>query len=264
MKIIFVIGPSGVGKSSFIEREYAGKEAFCIFNIAKKAKKLFGSYHALEDENQELEAINESSQDAFFALMEDKDLVVEYLADGFDDGLFALCKKAKSLGIRTEIITLTADADTAWERVQKAGPDYFPSAKLKEDTEMVLMGVLEDIEFNLDFERICEVVGEGGSINFYRFKKEGEDRFFFTTNEEGFFDFKPEFAFEEIEGVNYLEEFEDFSSAFQSLLKKYQLFRLFPLEVHPEYKNEFQRAYQHFLEMGGEKENQSQWNIILN
>lgn len=264
MKITFVIGPSGVGKSTFIAQEYAEKEKYSIFNIANKAKRLFGSYSALEDEAKVLEAINQSAQEAFLDLMDKKELIVEYPAEGYDDGLFALCKKAKSLGIRTRIITLNWDMPEVLDRVDYPESEYFPTAKLKDETEMVLMDILDDIRFNLDFLRIAEVGGEGGSINFYRFKKEGEDRFFFTTNEEGFFDFKPVFAFEEKEGVNYLEDFGDFSSAFQSLLKKYPLFRLFPLEVHPEYKNEFQRAYQHFLEMGGEKENQSQWNIILN
>ncbi|KPQ10802.1 MAG: hypothetical protein HLUCCX10_15570 [Algoriphagus marincola HL-49] len=264
MKITFIIGPSGVGKSSFISQEYAGRAEYCIFNIAQKAKELFGSFSALDDEDKEIETLNEVSQDAFFALMDGKELVVEYLADGFDDGLFTLCKKAKLLGIRTEIITLTTDEKLAWERVKHAGADYFPSVEIKEETEMVLMNILEDVEFNLDFVRICEVGAEGGSINFYRFRKDGIVRFFFTTIEEGFFDFKPDFAFEELEGVNYLEEFEDFPSAFQRLFEKYPVFRLYPLEVHADYKNEFREAYQHFLETEAEEENQSAWNIILN
>jgi hypothetical protein len=264
MKITFIIGPSGVGKSNFISQEYAGRAEYCIFNIAQKAKELFGSFSALDDEDKEVETLNKASKEAFFALMDGKELVVEYHTDGFDDGLFALCRKAKSLGIRTEIITLTGDEKVAWELSKHVEADCFPSAKVKEETEMVLMNALEDVEFNLDFIHICRIGSEQGNINFYHCKKEGMDRFFFTTDESGFFDFDKVFAFEEMEGVTYLEEFEDFAAAFQRLLEKYPIFRLHPLEVHEDYKQEFRKAYHQFLEIDKEEENQSEWNIILN
>jgi hypothetical protein len=264
MKITFVIGPGGVGKSSFIEREYAGKKEVCIFNISRKAKELFGSYEAMDDGNRELQAINESCSEAFMALMEEEEVVVEYYSDGFDDGLFALINKAKSLGIRTNLITLTCDADVAWERVQKAGADYFPSAKMKEDTELVFMGVLEDVEFNLDFDRICEIGVEEGTISFFRFKKGNQDRFFFTTDETGYFDFEPAYEFEKREGVNYIREFDGFKEAFVALLEKYPIFVLVPLEVHPRYKSEFRTAFQNFLSGKQALKPNENWHQYLN
>ena len=113
MKITFVIGPYGVGKSTFIAHEFAKKEQYSIFNIAKKAKGLFAGYTALEDETKVIEAINQSAQKAFLDVMDEKELIVKYPADGDDDVLLALCKKAKSLEIRTQIITLTCDATVA-------------------------------------------------------------------------------------------------------------------------------------------------------
>ncbi|MCS5490546.1 hypothetical protein [Algoriphagus limi] len=264
MKITFIIGPSGVGKSSYIEREYAGKKEVCIFNISRKARELFGTYEAMDDGDKELQAINESCSEAFMALMDGNEVVVEYYTDGYDEGLFSLCNKAKSLGIRTEVITITTDADVAWERVQKAGRDYFPSSRIKEDTEMVLMGVLEDVEFNLDFERICEIGAEGGTINFYRFKKGNQDRFFFTTDESGYFDFEPDYDFEKMFGVNYIEEFDDFKEAFSALLEKYPIFRLYPLGINEKYKREFKEAYQDFLKQEGTIEEDPTWDHHLN
>lgn len=264
MKILFVIGPTGVGKSTFIEQEYAGKKNICIFNIARKAKELYGSFKAMDNEDCELNAINKSCSEAFFALMDEKTVVVEYHADGFDDGLFALIKKARSLCIPTEIIALTVEVGEALERVSHAGLDYFPSVKMKEDTELVFMGVLEDVEFNLDFERICEIGAEGGSINFYRFKKEDGERFFFLTDESGFFDFEPSYEIDKKEGVTYLEEFPDFDSAFEKLLEKYPIFRLFPVEVNPKFKGKFRAAFQHFLSLEPSNEANPFWNESLN
>ncbi len=264
MKVIFVIGATGVGKSTYIEREFAGKEQICIFNIARKAKELYGSFEAMQNGDCELNAINKSCNDVFFALMEGKDVVVEYHTDGFDDELFALIKKARSLRIATEIIALTADVEVALDRVSRAGSDYFPSAKIKEDTELVFMGVLEDVEFNLGFERICEIGAEGGSINFYRFKKEGRERFFFVTDETGFFDFEPSYEIDKKEGVNYLEEFSDFDSAFEKLLEKYPIFRLFPVEINPKFKGKFRAAFQYFLSLEPSNETNSFWNESLN
>lgn len=264
MKITFIIGPSGVGKSSFIEREYAGKERVCIFNIARKAKELFGNYEAMKDSARELQIINESCREAFFTLMDGEEVVVEYYSNGFDDGLFAMCKKANSIGIRTELITLTCDADVAWERVQKAGPDYFSSAKIKEDTEMLFLGVLEDVEFNMDFDRICEVGAEGGTISFFRFRKGNEDRFFFNTDESDTFDFEPKNELDKIKGVNYVREYGTFSDAFAALLDTYPIFSLVPLKVHAGYQSEFRKAYQKFL--NGEQAflSNHDWNQHLN
>lgn len=264
MKITFVIGPGGVGKSSFIEREYAGKEQVCIFNIARKARELFGSYEAMDEGDREIQAINASCNEAFLALMDGEEVVVEYYSDGYDDGLFALFKKAKSLGIRTELITLTCDAAVAWERVQKAGEDYYPSAKVKEDTEMVFMGVLEDVEFNLDFDQICEIGAGRNTVHFFRFKKENQDRFFFTTDETGYFDFEPAYSFEKKEGVEYIEEFSNFAEAFAALLRRYPIFNLVPLQVHDRYKAEFQVAYQQFLNGQQSFAAHENWTHLLN
>jgi broad-specificity NMP kinase len=265
MKIIFVTGPSGVGKTTFIQKKFSQESHIHIFDLSLKAKELFGSYEALDHESQSVKVYNEASSEAFFALIEDgKDVVAEYLTDGYDDELFALINKAHAVGLRPEVITLTADADTAWERVQHAGSDYFPAAKSKEITAEILMGVLEDFELNQDFEKICEVGGEGGTISFYRYVRGGENRFFFSTDETALFDFKPEFEFEQIEGVNYVEEFSNFPEAFQALLEKYPIFRLVPIEVNPNYKSEFKEAYHRFLELEGSDFEETSWHQHIN
>lgn len=263
MKITFVIGPSGTGKTTYIRQNYPVSDQLAMFDPVGKSWELFQDFKALEDDRS-CDVYNKSSEEAFFALMEGKDLVVEYCANGEDDELFSVINQAKKAGLRTEVIFLTADADIAWERVKSAGPTYFSSCKIKEDTLEVLSGVIGDYVFNQGFEKICEVGSEGGSISFFRYKKEELDVFFFTTDETAFFEFAPEFEFEKIPDVAYTEEFSNFRDAFEALLEKYPIFRLYPLDVSPTYKREFKEAYQSFLKVENPENEDSEWIKHLN
>lgn len=263
MKIIFVIGPSGTGKTTYIRQNYPVSDQLAVFDLVGKSWELFQDFKALEDDRS-CDVYNKSSEEAFFALMDGKDLVVEYCANGEDDELFSVINQVKKAGLSTELIFLTADAKVAWERVQTAGSSYFSSCQIKEDTLEVLSGVIGDYVFNQDFEKICEVGSEGGSISFFRYKKEDRDVFFFTTDETALFGFVPEFEYEKEPGVAYIEEFSNFRDAFQALLEKYPIFRLYPLEVSPTYKREFQEAYQSFLKMEDSENEDSEWMKFLN
>lgn len=263
MKIIFVIGPSGTGKTTYIRKNFPVSDQLEVLDLAGKSWELFQDFKALEDDRI-YDVYNESSHEAFIALMDGKDLVVEYGADGEDEELFSMINQVKEAGLRTEVIFLTADADIAWERVQKAGPNYFSSCQIKEETLEVLSGVIGDYVFNQDFEKICEVGSEGGSISFFRYKKEERDVFFFTTNETALFEFAPEFEFEKEPGVAYTGEYQNFGDAFQALLEKYPIFRLYPLEVSSTYKREFKEAYQSFLKVENSDNEDSEWIKHLN
>ena len=245
MKITFVIGPSGTGKTTYIRKNYLVSDEVAVFDLAGKSWELFRDFKALEDDRI-YDVYNESSHEAFIALMDGKDLVVEYCADGEDEELFSMINQVKKAGLRTEVIFLTADADIAWKRVQAAGPTYFSSCLIKEDTLEVLSGVIGDYVFNQDFEKICEVGSEGGSISFFRYKKDEQDVFFFSTDETALLEFAPEFESEKEPNVAYTDEFHNFGDAFEALLEKYPIFRLYPLEVSPTYKKEFKEAYQSF------------------
>lgn len=263
MKIIFVIGPSGTGKTTYIRQNYPVSDQLAVFDLVRKAWELFQDFKALEDDRS-CDVYNKSSEEAFFALMDGKDLVVEYCADGNDDELFSVINQAEKAGLRTKVIFLTADADIAWKRVQVAGPTYFSSCQVKEDTLEVLSGVIGDYIFNQDFEKICEVGSDGGSISFFRYKKNEQDVFFFTTDETALFEFAPETEFEKEPGVAYKDEYHNFGDAFQALLEKYPIFRLYPLEVSSTYKREFKEAYQSFLKMENMENEDSDWMKFLN
>ncbi len=263
MKITFVIGPSGTGKTTYIRQNYPVSDQLAVFDLAGKSWELFQDFKALKDDRS-CDVYNKSSEEAFFALMDGKDLVVEYCADGEDEALFSVINQGKKAGFSTEVIFLTVDAKIAWERVQKAGPSYFSSCRIKEDTLEVLSGVIGDYVFNQDFEKICEVSSEGGSISFFRYKKEDQDVFFFVTDETALFEFAPESEFEKTPDVSYTVEFHNFEDAFEALLEKYPIFRLYPLEVCPTYKREFKEAYQSFLKVENPENEDAEWIKYLN
>jgi predicted kinase len=264
MKIIFVIGPQGSGKPSYVQKNYPLSDQVSVFDLSLTSLELFGDYQALEDDEQSSEVYNQSSEKAFFALMDGKDLVVEYPTDGFDEEMFSIINQAKKAGLRTEVIALTVDPEVAWERVQKADSSYYSSGQIKEETIEVLGSVIEDYVFNQDFEKICEIGSEGGSISFFRCQKEGKDVFFFSTEDNSLFEFAPDYAFEKMEGVAYLEEFDNFKDAFEALLEKYPIFRLYPLEVSPNYRSEFKEAYHSFLETEKKENTDENWITFLN
>lgn len=257
MKIIFIIGASGTGKSSFIRKNYPESDQLVVFDLAATSLELFKDFQALKDDRA-VDVYNKLSGRAFFALIDGKDLVVEYCADGHDNELFSVINQAGKAGLRTEVICLTVDADVAWERIQKADSTYFCSCLIKEETLEILSDVLDDYVFNQGFEKICEVGSEGGSISFFKYKKGDRDVFFFSTDETALIEF------EKKPGVAYTDEFSNFQDAFAALLEKYPIFRLYPLEVSPRYKREFKEAYQKFLSLEKQEFETESWNHLLN
>jgi len=90
------------------------------------------------------------------------------------------------------------------------------------------------------------------------------DVFFFSTEENSLFEFAPDYAFEKMEGVAYLEEFDNFKDAFEALLEKYPIFRLYPLEVSPNYRREFKEAYHSFMQEEKQENTDKNWITFLN
>ncbi|MFD2202334.1 AAA family ATPase [Shivajiella indica] len=247
-KIIFVTGAPGTGKSTYIKKRFSDAENFYVFDMAMESQKIFGNYDALENEDI-VEIYNNLSENGLLALLDGKDLIVEYCAIGFDEDLFGIISLAHNMGIQTELIFLDVDAEVAWKRILDSEKDYFPSLELKEPTIEILQSILEDFEFNQDIEQICELGSDNGNIQFFKRKNEDGDLYFYHTSQTDFFDFEPEFEFEKKDGVNYLKQFMNFEDAFNHLMESFGIFRLYPVQVNEKYKRDFQTAYQKQLSL---------------
>lgn len=265
-KIIFVTGAPGTGKSTFIEKNYREKKTYYVFDLAKISLKLFGDFGALEDDRI-IDIYNKACGSGMEALMDNKVLVVEYcLGTDYDDDFISLIKEAKFMGIRTEIIQLTVDANGAWARTERARQDksYYPSYKLREDNLEILSEILDSFSLSQTLDVICEIGGEGGSIKFYRIENNGKERFFFLTNESALFEFEPELECDKISDIDYLNEYDGIEEAMAGLMEKYPIFELYPLSMHKEYAEVFKKAYLKHLKTHERGHNTEYWEKFLN
>jgi len=243
MKIIFVTGAPGTGKSHYIQNHYRDTQRSYILDMALQSKKLYGNMDAISDGSKIAAIYNTLSEEALFALFDGLDLIVEYCVTGYDGDLITLVKEARTIGIHTELIAISLDSEIAQHRIQTASPDYYPSLEIKDATIEILQGVLESYGMNQDFEEICEIESDESVISFFKAVREGKECFFYNTDPKAYFDFEPEFEFEKIEGVNYLKEFDNFNEAFDSLLETNSIFDLHPLKVNIIYENKLKEYF---------------------
>ena len=265
-KIIFVTGAAGTGKSTYIQNRFADSEKFYVFDMALESKKLFGDFGAIADDDLIVDIYNSLSEDAMFALLDDLDMVVEYCTDGHDDDLFALVKEARIIGLPTEIIHLTIDSGEAIDRLALAKNNslYFPSQKFKEDSLIILSGVMESYAMNRGFEVVCELATGEETVKLFRIISGEEEQFFYMSNDAVSFDFEPQFEFEKMTGVNYVKQFLRFTDAFENLQKEYPVFSLTPVNINANYKSKFRKAYQKLLDGKNAKMPSKTWDQFLN
>lgn len=265
-KLIFVTGAAGTGKSTYIQNRFADSEKFYVFDMALESKKVFGSFGAIADDDLIVDIYNSLSEDAMFALLDDLDMVVEYCTDGYDDDLFALVKEARIIGLPTEIIHLTIDSGEAIDRLALAKNNslYFPSQKFKEDSLIILSGVMESYAMNRGFEVVCELAAGEETVKLFRIVSGEEEQFFYMSNDAVSFDFEPQFEFEKMTGVNYVKQFHRFTDAFENLQKEYPVFSLTPVNINANYKSKFRKAYQKLLDGKNAKMPSKTWDQFLN
>ncbi|WP_194777073.1 DEAD/DEAH box helicase family protein [Pararhodonellum marinum] len=264
-KIIFVTGAVGSGKSTYIRNHYQDQDGYFIFDMVQESIRLFCRPDALTEGDHVLDIYNSLSERGMFALLDGLQLVVEYCISGYDEGLMAILAQAKSAGLRTEWIHLDTELEIAKKRIEKAGKSYCSSENVQDETLEILEGVIETYLFNIDFEEICEVGTGSGCIKFFRKGCDGKNVYFFLSNETTLFDFEPKFEYEKFEGANYVEEFEDFQQALNSLLAKHDIFCLIPLKVNQNYKAKLKQTFKDYLKGGNSNaERSSKWLALLN
>jgi hypothetical protein len=108
---------------------------------------------------------------------------------------------------------------------------------------------------------ILEVGGDGGSIKFIQ----NGSTYFYTTDETAMMDLLPgEFNIEDLTSASI--GFTSFDDALKSLINKYPLFSLYPLTIHPEYRQRISEYFIRYLETADDQfaYGVDNWNYILN
>ena len=234
-KIIFVIGIPGAGKSTYIRDRYLDEEKYCVIDMAAESVRSFGNLEPLKDEDygeDRLTIINSMTDKGFFALLDGKDLVVEHNVVGEDlDELFDLVQKANVLGFHTEWIHLHVEQKVAQMRIQSAGDAYFFSEALALDVLMVLGGILEDYQLNVQLEELAEFKGPSGRIQLFK-KDEGEGSYYFFVEERSYYSgFK---SIEDLQGEGMggcMVLYNDFKGALGAIFEQYEFDELYLVSV---------------------------------
>jgi hypothetical protein len=106
---------------------------------------------------------------------------------------------------------------------------------------------------------ILEVGSEGGSVTLYKIG----NQYFYSTNESTLADLLDES--EDIEYKSRSPKFDSFDLAMKSLMAKYRLFSLHPIEVNPDFKKKIIKYYEEFLINYGEKDfwGKDNWDSVL-
>lgn len=130
VKIIYVAGERGAGKSTFITDNYQGEEFF-ILNMGKESK-------MAEDTSEKDEAIdilceifNRSMDGLMEAYFDEKTIVIEIcVGTENDESFIELVNQGKIGGATSELVMLDCDYDERMARITKTetNEDYFSSA----------------------------------------------------------------------------------------------------------------------------------------
>lgn len=263
-KILFVTGPKGVGKTTFIAKHFAKKDEYFVLDLCRISQDLFGTMAAFGDDRL-ADIYNQATEEAMDALMEDKVLVVEYGLSGYDDDFVALVKAAKSNGFRVEIDQITAEKDLVSARMmdRRGAEDFLPFDRFKEDLLEILSGIIECMAFNHDWERICHLSGPGVSVDFFKADQDGRTMYFFVTEEKKYFVFDGAREDLELAGVDVVQMYRSFPEALESLQEKIPLAGLYPSQIKDGYLKTVKDAYQKYLSTSPVI-SAKDWEIFLN
>lgn len=262
--ILFVTGPVGVGKTTFIAKYFANREGYFVLDLCRISQDLFGTVAAFGDDRL-ADIYNQATEEAMDALMEDKVLVVEYSLSGYDDEFVALVKAAKSNGFRVEIDQITADKDLASARMmdRRGAEDFLPFDRFKEDLLEILSGIIECMAFNHDWERVCHLSGPDVSVDFFKTEQGGRSTYFFVTEEKKYFVFDQRRDDAELDNVEIVHRYGSFREALAALQEKVPLVGLYPSHIKDGYLKAVKEAYQKHLSPSVTI-NAQEWEICLN
>lgn len=106
---------------------------------------------------------------------------------------------------------------------------------------------------------ILEAGADGGSVRLFQIK----NYFLYATDESTLKEFIPELTDEELKSKSGI--FTSFAQAMESLLEKFPIFSLYPLYVHPDFKNVIIPYYQKFCSKYKKRENRGngEWDHLL-
>lgn len=264
--ILFVTGDVGAGKSTFIEKNFAGRDGYFVFDLEKICMNLFGTVEAFEDDR--LACIyNQATNLAMDALMDGMILVVEYcLTDAYDDDFVSLVKYAKQNGSRIELVQMTTDQAKIAQRLghSSARLEMKSSRHIRNHLIEILNGIVECLGINNEMETVLQLAWEGGSVSLCKFMEDSVEHYFYVSNEITLFDFLEEGGSENFPGIDQVYKFDSFDKALKDLDSNFDIYSLYPVKIHEDYLKQFKSYYLKHLKIGNHPFDKPVWQKFLN
>lgn len=129
----------------------------------------------------------------------------------------AMLKEAKTSGLPTEMVQLTAEDQAVKDRLSTKTDEYYSSTPLRELNLELLDGIIECHRLNLDLTEVANFGYGEGEIFVYRMSEEGQVFYTYVSSEIKDWQFEPAYDFEKERGVDYLRKFPDFRTAFEDM-----------------------------------------------
>lgn len=248
MKIIFLTNASEKDKQGFIKQNYKDSSKCLFLNSGEYL--IDKSLDLYEDSFAQIELVENGVK----SLIGGTDLVVEYVKQKQEIDLNILIHSAENIGLKTEIVDfenvseisqwITMIDQKAWNRIIRT--------------------IISNYAESIGIEEICVVGGKNVLIKFYKFANEGNEIFYYATNQKCIFNYNLEFGLGQNKGEREVDEFLSFQEAFESIQFKYHIFQLYPLRINEKYTSTFNKAYQKFL--GNQKTDfkVKEWQEFLN
>lgn len=150
VKIIYVAGEAGSGKSTFILNKYQGEEFF-ILDMAKESKMALDAPEENEATDILCDIFNQSTEGLMDAYFDEKTIVIEVcVGTENDDSFIELVNQSKTEGVYSELVMLDCEDEERMKRLRKAeaNENYFSSAISTEHILEVMGEFLKSIGYN--------------------------------------------------------------------------------------------------------------------
>jgi len=245
-KLIFITGLPGTGKSTYIRQQFSGKKDYYVFDLSLQSRQLFGTPLALENEDKIADIYNMTSEEALIALMEGKNLVIEFgKGRTYHDDFENLLNMARGMGLRVE----QKHFDQVYHvPATDENMENYSSFLYAYESLEVLEGVLESYKINQELESVLDMVTEDGFLKILSMMDDnGSTVYFHVSEKTDVFDFEEKEDYKKPEGIDYRKIYNSFEEALESMLASVSVLKVSPTHIAPSYQAVFHRTYHHHL-----------------
>jgi hypothetical protein len=248
MKIIFLTNASEKDKSRYLEENHKHHRKYLFLNSNQ------GLFEEVLNQSEGSLSHIKLVDIGVQSLIKGYDLVMEYAKQKQEIDLNILIHSAENIGLETEVIDFQNTSELS---------QWISGIDQKAWNRMI-RSIISTYAESIGIEEICVVGGKNVLIKFYKYENNGQEIFYYATNQKCIFNYNLGTDFGHNTREREVDEFPSFQEAFENIQMKYQIFELYPLRINEKYTSAFNRAYQKFLANQKTDFKIEEWQEFLN